>query len=379
MRITPGCCATAGVALVGAGVVAVTPATSSLPDVRTPDIALSSGEHTDIVIDIVRHGQRMPPFNTVVTPSPDHPGPPLSELGQQQAQDVAAQLHDKLGDQVAGIFSGQAIRDIDTAAPFAALQNMADQVQILPGLNEIDSGIYAGAPLTSLGGWLYELTPLMWSLFGLVLTPIPGSGEDYNGVVFNDKFTDAVQTMYQVAMANPVPSADGHITAVAFNNEADVAAWVAMNVKNPDISFLLPRTLETLFSGNDGYPLLSNGGVIEIEGNPTDGWTLVNWDGHPIPADPGLLTKLLADLRDLIIAPQTAAWHIWEAVLGGDPATIESALHTGIENVGAAIIQFPQSVFNDIADALSNLGADTAGPAASETTATLSDVMAALI
>jgi hypothetical protein len=382
MPVSHRWCVTASVALVGAGVIAVTPITVPLPGVEVPDIALTAGGQDgaqDIVIDIVRHGQRMPPYNELVTPSPDHPGPPLSDLGLQQAQDVATQLHNQLGDQVAGIFSGQAIRDIDTAAPFAALEHMSDDVQILPGLNEIDSGIYAGDPLTAPGGLLYELTPLLWTLLGLVLTPIPGSGEDYNGVVFDQKFTQAVDTMYTAAMANPVVSDDGEITDVAFNNEADIAAWVALNVKNPDISFLLPLTIQTIISGDDGSPLLPNTGIVQIEGNPTDGWTLVSWNGTPIPPDPGLLTALLMEIRNLIVAPQTAAWNIYEAILGGDPTTIQNAFEDGIQNVGATIAQFPQTVFNDIADALANLGSDTSGQAAGETATTLSDVFAALI
>lgn len=373
---------TSGVALLGAGVIAVTPTTAPVPDVQAPDIELTAGdEHTDIVIDILRHGQRLPPFDQMVTPSPDHPGPPLSDLGQQQAQDVANQLHNELGDHVAGIFSGQAIRDMQTAAPFAQLENMANDVQILPGLNELDSGIYAGAPLSSLSGFLYEVTPLMWTLLGLVLMPIPGSVEDPNGVVADENFTEAVDTMYNYATApdDRVVSANGEITDVAFNNEASVAAWVTLNVKNPDIGFLLPLTIKTIIDHNDGYPLLPNTGIIEIEGNPTDGWTLVSWNGTPIPQEPGLLTELLIALRSLVMAPQTAAWNIHEAALTGDPATIESALATGLHNVGAAMVQFPESVFNDIVDALRNLVADAGGQAAGETAPTLSDVLASLI
>ncbi|HEX7322328.1 MAG TPA: phosphoglycerate mutase family protein [Mycobacterium sp.] len=371
MQVFHRCHAAAGVAIVGAGVIAAMPITAPPPDVHVAGIQLTAGDAQDIVIDIVRHGQRMPPFNQEVTPSPDHPGPPLSDLGEQEAQNVGTQLHNQLGDQVAGIFSGQAIRDQDTAAPFADMENMTNDVQILPGLNELDSGIYAGAPLASLDGYLYELTPLLWTLFGLVLVPIPGSVEDPNGVVANQNFTAAVDTMYQQAMDNPVVSDNGQITDVAFNNEADVAAWVALNVKNPDIEFLLPLTLKTMFGGDDGLPLLPNTGIIQIEGNPTDGWTLVNWNGTPIAPDPDLLTALAMDLRSLIMAPQTAAWNIYEAILGGDPTTIENALQTGIQNVGAALVQFPESVFNDVADAVQNAGADTGGQTAGDAFAAL--------
>lgn len=368
----------AGVALIGAGVIVAAPMAAPGPDVHTTGIQLISDEAQDIVIDFVRHGQRMPPANDVVTPSPDHPGPPLSDLGEQQAQDVANQLHDELGDHVAGIFSGEAIRDINTAAPFADLENMSNDVQILSGLNEIDSGIYAGAPLSSLYGYLYELTPMLWTLFGLVAVPIPGSVEDPNGVVLNQNFTDAVDTMYNAAMANPVVSDNGEITAVAFNNEADLAAWVTLNVNNPDISFFLPLTIETILADNDGYPLLPNGGVVEIEGNPTDGWTLVSWNGTPIPQDPGLLTELLVDLRQVIIVQQTAQWNISEALLSGDLTTIGNAIQEGTQSLNTAVAQLPEAMFNDIVDAIQNLGPDTGGQAAGDMAATFSDIFAAL-
>lgn len=356
----------AGIVLVGAGVIG-TPAPAHA-DLTVRAATLTSGETQDIVIDIVRHGQRMPPFNDMITPSPDHPGPPLSDLGLQQAQDVAAKLHEQLGDQVAGIFSGQAIRDFDTAAPFAALENMT--TQILPGLNEIDSGIYAGQPIASLSGFLYQFTPMLWTLFGLVLVPIPGSVEDPNGVVMNQNFTEAVDTMYNAAMVNPVQSDNGAITAVAFNNEADIAAWVALNVKNPDISLLLPLTLQTMFANNDGYPMLPNTGIVEIEGNPADGWTLVSWNGVAVPEDPGLLTKLIMDVRDLITTPQVAGWNLYQALLGGDPTTIDDALQTGLHDIASTFLGFPQAVFTDITDALSNLGAGD------ETGSALGDLLA---
>lgn len=359
----------AGIIVVGAGVGAVAPPARPA-DTGAFDIALVSGETQDIVIDIVRHGQRMPPFNDVITPSPDHPGPPLSDLGVQQAQDVANKLHDQLGDSVAGIFSGQAIRDIDTAAPFADLQHMT--TQILPGLNEIDSGIYAGQPIASLAGFLYQFTPMLWTLFGLVLAPIPGSIEDPNGVAMNQNFTEAVNAMYSAAMANPVVSDTGDITAVAFNNEADIAAWVALNVKNPDISLLLPLTLQTMFANDDGSPLLPNTGIVQIEGNPTDGWTLVSWNGIAVPEDPGLLTSLIMDVRDLITTPQVAAWNLYQALIGGDPEAISAALQTGLQDIASVFLGFPQAVFDDITDAWTNLG-DAVG---SDTGSVLADLLA---
>jgi hypothetical protein len=362
---------TTGVALVGAGVVAVTPATARLPDVRLPDIALTAGDTQDIVIDVVRHGQRIPPFNQGLTESPDHPGLPLSDLGQQQAQDIGNQLFSELGP-VAGVFSGQGIRDVDTAAPLADLEHM--EVQPLPGLDEIDPGIFALDGPSSPGAIVNGLTTILWA-FGLEFPQMPGSN-DFNGVVFDEKDTDAIDTMYKEAMANPVVSDNGEITVVAVNNQASISAWTLMNVKNPDLAYFVPRLFQFAMDPNE-HPLVPNIGQVVIEGNPTDGWTLDSFNGTPIPEDPGLLTELFVDYRELVIPLQTAVYDIFDAALN-DPTGLDNALQVGIQNVGAAIVQFPESVINDITDALRDLDTDTGGQAASETGPTLSDVFSSL-
>lgn len=351
---------TAGVAVAAAGLIAVTPITVPLPEVHVRDIQLTTNGE-DIVIDIVRHGQRLPPFDMQTTSSPPYPGPPLSDLGQQQAQDVGNQLFNQLGgpNGVAGVFSGQSIRDIQTAAPFAMLEHMTPQ--ILPGLDEVDPGIYGSLPQLSPGALLYVATTLLWAA-GLELVPMPGSA-DFNGVVFDEKFTDGVDTMYNAAVANPVISDNGQITDVAFNNEESIVTWVLMNVKNPDLAVLLSTLIHSLATPTPGF--LPNVGVVQIEGSPENGWTLVSWNGDPVPQNPGLPTELFIDFRNLITAPQIAAWNTFEAVLGGDPTTIVNALEAGVREVGAAIVQFPVSVITDIVGALSggtgNLAAEVAG------------------
>ena len=74
----------ATIGLLGAGVIVITPTTAAVPTVHVARVKLTSGDAEDIVIDIVRHGQRLPPFNEVVTPSPDYPGPPISDLGSSR-------------------------------------------------------------------------------------------------------------------------------------------------------------------------------------------------------------------------------------------------------------------------------------------------------
>ncbi|MGH3562071.1 MAG: histidine phosphatase family protein, partial [Mycobacterium sp.] len=146
---------------------------------------------------------------------------------------------------------------MQTAAPFAALEHMTPQ--ILPGIDEIDPGIYGSSEDISIGTLTYELTTLLWAA-GAELLQIPGS-VDVNGVVFDQKFTDAVDTMYQTAMANPVVSANGQITDVAFNNEESIVVWMLMNVKNPDLGVLLDTLIKSLDTPTPSF--LSDGGVVQ--------------------------------------------------------------------------------------------------------------------
>lgn len=303
-----------------------------------------------MVIDIVRHAEDLAPADTRVPFSPEFPGAPLSDLGKQQAQDTANQLFGQLGGPhgVAGIFSGPDLDAQDTAAPFATLQEMIPQ--ILPGLVEVDGGVYANLSTTSLGGIMYDLAVVAWTLGLVTALPIPGADE-FNGVVTIDNYTQAIDAIYNDAMASPVVSANGQITDVAFSSEASTMIWVMNNVKNPDISVLATEIIKGLGSGGGLPEPLPNASVVEIQGNPEDGWTLVSWAGQAVPADPGLLTDLFILWRDLVLPPQTAAYHVFDALSTGDPTTIGDAFQGGLQSVSAALTQVPgltTNIFDDI-------------------------------
>ncbi|MGH3561497.1 MAG: histidine phosphatase family protein, partial [Mycobacterium sp.] len=257
---------------------------------------------------------------------------------------------------VAGIFAGVDTRMPETIAPFAQLEDMT--TQILPGIDEMDGGLYAGNSESSPGGILFDLTLLAWAL-GLRSVEMPGS-VDFNGSAFQQIANGAVDTMYNEALANPVVSGNGYVTDVAASGEAAISSWVLMNVNNPDIAFFIPLFTKSLVTGDAGGAFLHNGGVVEVAGNPDDGWTLVNWDGQAIPQNPGLITELLVDMRNLIAPPQTAVFDVYQAALTGDTTTIDNALQTGLQSVGTAIAQFPGSVLNDTVDELQDLGNDLA-------------------
>jgi hypothetical protein len=346
----PHCHVAVGVALVGSSVIAATPMAAQLPNVHVRDVLLTA---TDIVMDIVRHGEDAPPGNELVPFVPAFTlGPPvneaLSSVGTTQAQDTANQLFSELGsvpNGLAGIFSGPDTDAQATSAPFAALEGMTPT--LLSGLTEVDGGIYAGLPVLSPGGILYGLSTLAWTIGLVDALPIPGAS-DFDGLVTLDKYDNAVDTIYADTLADPVISTNGQITDAVYSSSASTLVWVFDTVENPDIAVLLQGLLT---SDAQGVPQpFPNGGVVEVEGNPTDGWTLVNWAGTPVPDQDhmGFVGNLFTLWRELVLPPQIELQNIDEAFLSGDPTTIGTAFQNAIESEDAALAQIPGLTLNVI-------------------------------
>jgi Histidine phosphatase superfamily (branch 1) len=295
--------------------------------------AMAWADDGSIVLDFVRHGESgdMTVVNTLV------PGPDLTDTGEQQAQALVNVLS---GSGIDDIYASTMIRSQETAAPLAEALNLP--IQVLPGLNEIDAGIFEGIPVNvgdlPLGGALYLLAPVLWTL-GLDFVPQLGSTVDPNGIAFDESFSGAVQTIYDGSVGTDT----GNVTDAVFSHEAAIAIWTLMNVNNPDFALVLQEFLNT-------GELLPYTGQVVVDGSPGD-WTLVSWDGTPVPQDPGLGTELFVDFRDLITAPQFAAYDIYQALLGGDSTTIDTAIQTGLSQIDTALAQFPVAVFDDIVSA----------------------------
>jgi broad specificity phosphatase PhoE len=292
--------------------------------------AVAWADDGSIVLDFIRHGESgdMTAINTMV------PGPDLTATGENQASDLAAAL--KLSG-IDEIWASTMVRSQETAAPLAHELGLTIE-PFQSGLNEIDAGIFEGAPVNvgdlPLGGALYLLAPALWTL-GLTSVPELGS-TDANGIVFDERVSDAIQTIYNGSTAGD--------TDAVFSHEGTIAIWTLMNVNNPDYALVL----KDLFTTGE---LLPYTGQVVVDGSPGD-WTLVSWDGTAVPADPGLPTDLFVDFRNLIEAPQLAGYDIYEALLAGNTATIDSAIQAGIGQVDSALAQFPIAVFDDVVTAL---------------------------
>jgi broad specificity phosphatase PhoE len=297
-----------------------------------PTTTATGGNGQTIVIDFVRHGQTASNAANLIDTA--IPGAPLDQLGLQQAQNIANVLQPQ--GPFAGIFDSQLTRTQQTAVPLLAdFPGMT--AQQLPGLNEINAGIFEGQAQIP-AGILYLVGPLAWTL-GFPITPMlaPFSA-DPNGVVFGNGFNSALQTMYNTALANPVVAANGKITDVAYASELSIEVGTLMTVNNPDPLLMLTHPLP-------------NTGVVVVEGSPQSGWTMVSWDGTPVPPA-NLPTQLFVDVRDVITPPQFAAWDIGASLFTGDPATIVNAIRDGVDQVSTATIRFPFAVTQTLVGAV---------------------------
>jgi hypothetical protein len=295
-------------------------------------------DDTSIILDLVRHGESVDNAAGIIDTEP--PGTALDATGESQASAVATSIIGEYGKNIAGVYDSQELRTQETAQPLLdALSTPTNTVTAteLAGLNEISAGVFQGDPTNSLEGILYFLGPISW-IFGDVLVPEIGD-PSLNGVVFDQDFNGAVSTIYDNTI-----SAAGSTNDVAFSSEGAIAVWTLMNVNNPDFSALL-TTYE------DTGQFLPNTGQVVVEGSPGD-WTLVSYDGISVPQDPGLGTELFVDFRNLIEAPQFAGYDIYEALLGGNSATIDAALQSGLSQVDTALTQFPVEVIDQIVASL---------------------------
>lgn len=347
--------ATTAVALAGAGMIAAGPALAppvsvSIPDISAQTISVQLLNAADVVIDFIRHGESLDNVANLVGTVP--PGAALTEAGVGQAEEVGQALFDTGDFNSAGqVFASQFLRTQQTAWPLLdaildgdAGGSIADPSAafgdgggtILSGLNEINAGILDKGsllgslmqPLGRLNEILYILPPFLWTL-GLPITPQWGSTVDFNGVVFNDNFSSAVETIYG-------NTSDGG-NAAAFSHAAAIMAWTQMNVDNPNPLMMLTDPL-------------SNTSQVVVSGNPIDGWMLESWNGvEVLPAN--LWQDFFVNTRELMVAPQAALTHLAEAVISLNPDNIVGALHDGLTDVARTTLGYPGAMIGDLVDA----------------------------
>ncbi len=208
--------------------------------------ARATGPHT-ITLTLVRHAQSAGNASGLIDTST--PGPELTPEGWCQATLAAGPLSSNHYD---GVYASTMIRAQETATPTA--QALGEPVNVQPGLREVEAGQFEGQPESNAKDYLAIL--MKWSQ-GDRSARIPGS---MDGNEFEARFNDAVQHIYDSGEQNPV----------AFSHGAAIMLWVLMNVHNPDPSLLTSKQLPNM-------------GRVVVTGNPSDGWTMTEWDAGPPP------------------------------------------------------------------------------------------------
>jgi broad specificity phosphatase PhoE len=214
---------------------------------------------------LIRHGQT--PANVGGLLDTAHPGPGLTTLGTRQAREVPGALSN---DPVDGLFASTLVRTQLTAAPLAEDRGM--EATVLPGLHEIGAGSLEGlGNRDAVRGYLE--TVFAWGLGRLDVT-MPGGTDGHEFFERFDADIAEIAVRLQGSALNSDPQiavarASMHQTAVVFSHGAAIRVWVAGRATNVPPSFA-------------GENEIDNTGVVELEGSPSQGWTLLSWQGTPV-------------------------------------------------------------------------------------------------
>lgn len=196
---------------------------------------------------LVRHGQT--PANVAGRLDTAAPGPGLTALGLDQAAAIPAAL---AGSTIDAIFVSTLIRTRLTATPLSVNRGL-EMVQ-LPGIHEISAGNVENlSDRDSIRTYLE--TAFAWGLGDLDVV-MPGG---HDGHEFFARFDDSIATVASATQG----------TAVVVSHGAAMRVWAAGRAKNIPASYA-------------GEHDIHNTGVLEFEGSPAEGWTLISWQGNPI-------------------------------------------------------------------------------------------------
>ncbi|WP_237162341.1 histidine phosphatase family protein [Mycolicibacterium fortuitum] len=265
-------------------------------------------------VTFVRHGQSA--GNTSGNIDTSTPGPSLTPLGREQAQAVVDRLGDNNYD---AIYASQMIRTQQTAEPMSAYLGLP--IQVLPGLQEIEAGDYEGMPESgALDGYLQA--PIAWAFAGQLGARIPGS---IDGNEFDARVDGALKTMYD----------KGDRNVIVFSHGGTIMFWTMMNAKNLTLAEK-GMLLSQHALGNTDY--------VVIEGNPEDGWTLVDWNGQRFSPEPTFGHEVGVQVRTLTRQLEAAMKQVTDSFATGDVIKVATAINRGVAEAAFSVAKFNRAV-----------------------------------
>lgn len=273
-------------------------------------------------VTFVRHGQSAGNASGNIDTST--PGPVLTQLGQQQAQAVVGTLGANNYD---AVYASTMIRTQLTAGPTSEFLHLP--IQVLPGLQEIEAGVFEGTPESQAQNG-YGRFPLAWALANQRDLRIPGS---IDGNEFDARVDGALQNIYD----------NGDRNAVVFSHGGAIMFWTMMNASNLTSDQKLDL-LRTAALGNTNY--------VVVEGNPTDGWRLVNWNGREFGDQPTLESEVQLQLRTVARQLATSVQNVAAAFATLNPATVLSAIVQNTVEATYSVVKFAGAVGTRVAKEL---------------------------
>ncbi|MBB4687045.1 histidine phosphatase family protein [Amycolatopsis jiangsuensis] len=201
---------------------------------------------------LVRHGQTEGNVRGALDTA--LPGPPLTELGQQQAKALAQRLS---SEPIVAVYASQAIRAQQTAAPLA--EAFGFEVQVIDGVKEVDAGeLENRSDRASIEVYLRAVAE--WTQ-GALDVAIPG-GE--TGAQVRERMLRAVT---ELRAKHEEIDPDGAVVLVSHGGAIRLAGeWLAPNVP-PELA---------------AAALIPNTASVELLAEP-DGWRCLRWVDTVLP------------------------------------------------------------------------------------------------
>lgn len=196
---------------------------------------------------LLRHGQT--PANVAGLLDTGAPGPVLTDFGERQAQAVPLALQDR---PIGALAVSSLVRTSLTVAPLARARGI--EPLVLGGLSEVEAGDLemSGAHADH---HVYLETVFAWSR-GDRDRRMPGGPDGHE---FLTRFDQSVARL----------AALGEETVLAVSHGAAIRSWASAHVVGLDVEEV-------------EHTPLANTGLIEIEGDPSSGWRLVDWVREPV-------------------------------------------------------------------------------------------------